>query len=86
MKAKKKPAIIDFISYDGVKKPVIDWVKTFGDDFDEHFINVPMGKLSVKTLEGTSYEVTDQDVIIRGIKGEYYPCKKDIFNQTYDII
>lgn len=36
----------------------------------------------VKTLEG-SIEVTKDSYIIRGIQGELYPCKKDIFLATY---
>lgn len=87
MRAKKKPVIIDFHEYDGYKNPVRDWVESLGDNFDEHFINEPMGTLKVKTLEGTSYDVDAQrDVIIRGVDGEYYPCKKDIFEKTYDIV
>lgn len=87
MKAQKKPVVIDFIYYDGVKQPVRDWVESFGDKFDDHFINEAMGTLSVKTLEGTSYAVAAEiDVIIRGVKGEYYPCKKDIFEQTYEVL
>lgn len=85
MKAQKKPVVIDFI-YDGVKQPVIDWVESFGDKFDDHF-NEANETLSVKTLEGTSYAVAaEADVIIRGVKGEYYPCKKDIFEQTYEVL
>lgn len=84
MKAQKKPIIIDFIEYDGFKRPIREWVESFGDKFEDHFINEVMGTLSVKTLEGTSYDVTPSDVIIRGVKGEYYPCKRDIFEQTYD--
>jgi len=86
MKAKKKPVIIDFCEYDGVKQPVRDWVELMGDNFDDHFINEAMGTLSVKTLEGTSYALTVDDIIIRGVKGEYYPCKRDIFIKTYDIL
>jgi len=37
----------------------------------------------VKTLEGW-HIVCPGDWIIRGIKGEYYPCKPDIFKQTYE--
>jgi hypothetical protein len=40
----------------------------------------------VHTLEGTSYDLQDGDWVICGIKGEYYPCKPDIFDQTYDSI
>ena len=52
----------------------------FEDYFDDNGEN-----LKVKTLEGTSYDITTSDVIIRGVKGEYYPCKKDIFEETYEI-
>lgn len=37
----------------------------------------------IKTLEGV-HIVCPGDWIIKGIKGEYYPCKPDIFEATYD--
>ncbi len=37
----------------------------------------------VDTLEGV-YTATEGDYIIKGIKGEFYPCKPDIFEQTYE--
>ena len=41
--------------------------------------------LAIKTLEGIHYALPG-DYIIRGIKGEVYPCKPDIFKQTYEPI
>jgi hypothetical protein len=43
----------------------------------------PLGTLDIPTLEGT---MTAQpgDYIIRGVQGEVYPCKPDIFEQTYE--
>lgn len=44
------------------------------------------GKLScimIKTLEGTM-RADIGDFLIKGIKGEFYPCKPDIFKQTYE--
>lgn len=41
--------------------------------------------LKILTLEGT-HEATIGDFIIKGIKGEFYPCKEDIFNLTYDLV
>lgn len=38
---------------------------------------------SIKTLEG-DHIVCPGDMIIKGIKGEYYPCKPDIFIESYD--
>lgn len=42
------------------------------------------GGVHVHTLEGTSYDLKDGDWVIRGVKGEYYPCKPDIFAVTYE--
>ena len=39
--------------------------------------------LSISTLEGTM-RVSPGDWIIKGVKGEFYPCKPDIFEATYD--
>lgn len=91
MKAQKKPVIIDYFDpKDKSSFQLGKWIESFGDIPKDHINVTPKEeggrKITVKTLEGTSYEVTDQDVIIRGIKGEYYPCKKDIFEQTYDKI
>lgn len=37
----------------------------------------------VRTLEG-EMEISENDWIIRGVNGEYYPCKPDIFEKTYE--
>lgn len=39
--------------------------------------------LAIDTLEGTMYASLG-DYVIRGVKGEFYPCKPDIFELTYD--
>lgn len=74
------------------KKPVIiEAVQFTGDNWEEvvHFINAPYKAfveeqyLLIPTLEG-DMRADKGDWIIRGIKGEYYPCKPDIFEQTYD--
>jgi hypothetical protein len=92
MKAKKKPVIIDYfpiIIGDNVSQ-LYDWVKSLGDKVEDNFVESPYSKdtsilsLKVKTLEGISYDISSDDVIIRGVKGEYYPCKKEIFESTYD--
>lgn len=41
--------------------------------------------LKIETLEGT-LTAQQGDYIIKGIRGEFYPCKKDIFEQTYEEI
>ena len=41
--------------------------------------------MKIKTLEG-DMEVSEKDFIIKGINGEYYPCKPDIFKKTYESV
>lgn len=43
------------------------------------------GNLIIETLEG-NHTASPGDFIIRGVKGEYYPCKPDIFEQTYEVV
>ena len=40
------------------------------------------GELYIETLEGT-HHASVGDYIIRGVKGEFYPCKPDVFELTY---
>lgn len=40
--------------------------------------------IEISTLEGV-LRATAGDVVIRGVKGEYYPCRHDIFTATYDL-
>jgi len=39
----------------------------------------------IETLEG-DMSVSKGDYIIKGVKGEFYPCKPDIFNETYEAV
>jgi len=64
------------------------WLKAFGDSFEHWFEFIDQGPdgaaLKVKTLEGTSYNTSPGDWILRGVEGEYYPCKSGIFEKTYE--
>jgi hypothetical protein len=76
-----------------IKKPlIIDAIKWDGENFNEivyNFVGIICGlrndnKLGVDTLEGRMLADVG-DYIIRGIKGEFYPCKPDIFEATYEL-
>ncbi len=43
------------------------------------------GEALISTLEG-NLVASPGDYIIQGIDGEYYPCKPDIFNETYELL
>ena len=83
-KYRKKPVVIEAIQWRG---PNHEEVKAFlGDDYvaltsERH----PGGKskIVVRTLEGT-IRADIGDWIIRGVAGEHYPCKPDIFEATYE--
>ena len=76
-----------------IKKPVkIQAVKWTGDNLKEisDFMNIDNLEISgndllaitINTLEG-DHLASNGDYIIKGIKGEFYPCKPDIFEKTY---
>ena len=77
---KKKPVIIEAVQYDGT----VESAKEI-DEFTNHTVTMaPVSSvLYIQTLEGLM-EASVGDYIIKGIKGEFYPCKPDIFEQTYE--
>lgn len=85
---RKKPVEIEAIQ---VLVEDDDLVTSFGC-FPEWAINAfekkiifydPNNGWSIKTLEG-DHRVSNGDFIIKGVQGELYPCKPDIFKQTYE--
>lgn len=80
----KKPVQIEAIEYDGspaANREIIDWTRgsetpAFMDDMDHT-------TLKIRTLEG-DHTVTVGDFVIRGVQGEFYPCKPDIFAKSYE--
>lgn len=79
-KFRKKPVIIEAIQFDGTNKfDICYFFKGYGT-FDAYFFN---DKIEIQTLEGV-ITASVGDWIIRGIKGEFYPCKPDIFEMTYE--
>ena len=77
MKFQKKPVVIEAIRWTG--KNFFE-IKSFCESCSQDGEN-----LTIPTLEGDHIANKD-DMIIKGIKGEFYPCKPDIFEQTYDRI
>lgn len=92
-KFRKKPVVIEAVIWDGGNlKEVIDFTGK-SPKWDEHFKSFEEYELFVKndrnvfkifTLEGTM-EASVGDYIIRGVNGEHYPCKPDIFEKTYEL-
>lgn len=81
-KYRKKPVVIDAFRWTGGPDQTEDpeWII---DRIRLGQVGFADGKMFIKTLEGVM-EATPGDYIIRGVKGEVYPCKPDIFEETYE--
>ena len=79
----KKPVVIEAIQYDGAN---ITEIETFVRGKLPTIMTSDLGtQLVISTLEG-DMKVSKGDYVIKGIKGEFYPCKPDIFKQSYNMI
>lgn len=76
MKYRKKPVIIEALQFNGDN---LKECEIFIEGNYDNTINYP----NIITLEGT-HRVSKGDFIIKGVKGEFYPCKPDIFEMTYE--
>lgn len=84
MKFRKKPIVIEAIQWTGDKNQKEDpeWlVKAINNSQ----ITISYPDMLINTLEGKMI-ARPGDFIIRGINGEIYPCKPDIFAKTYDMV
>ncbi len=89
MKYRKKPVVIEAIQWNGNNLEEV--MKFLNSEFSyaEHHtyhtskFTYAYDELFINTLEGTM-KVSIGDYIIKGINGEYYPCKPDIFEKTYE--
>lgn len=85
MKFKKKPIVIEAIQLKWENwNEICEFVSEdyFGGGFNPNK-DIDVVGLKIKTLEGTM-EAVENDWIIKGINGEFYPCKPDIFEKTYE--
>jgi len=83
---RKNPTIIEAFQLGGDIESVISiiaWIKlSHVDAYMAHGTN-PFAGIYIKTLEGTML-ASPGDWIIKGVRGEFYPCKEDIFHLTYE--
>ena len=84
MQYRKRPVVIDAIQWLGTTDSFRD-ICVWAPNIDlKTGYNATTRTLSIITLEGTMTAQCN-DWIIRGVKGEYYPCKPDIFEATYTL-
>ena len=77
MKYRKKPVVVEALQYDGFHTGQLNV-------FCGSKIVEPVGSSPfIRTLEG-DMTISKGDYVIKGVNGEFYPCKPDIFDKTYE--
>lgn len=89
MKYKKKPVIIDALCWTGLNPAeIMDFVgkdlivETYDAGYQAGATSLAIS-FKIRTLEG-NMNISIGDYIIKGVQGEFYPCKPDIFKETYE--
>lgn len=93
MKYRKKPVVIDAVQLrtNNIKE-VLEFLgqkvelntSADHDRFDDYCHIVRTQGMDIKTLEGVTI-ASINDFVIKGVKGEFYACKPDIFDMTYEL-
>jgi hypothetical protein len=81
---RKRPLVVDAIRWQGDTTAFARWEHELGAlpfDYDEFSGRY---RLRVRTLSGKQIEVVDGEWVIRGTKGEFYPCDPEVFEETYE--
>ena len=85
-KYRKKPVVIEAIQYtrDNIHE-VMNFIEEYSKEDNSRYLTYDAynNEYYINTLEG-KYLLTKSDYIICGVKGEFYPCKPDIFEMTYE--
>ena len=82
---RKKPVVVEAVQFDGSSTSIVairKWIS--GKIYAKPSVATrDRRSMLIHTLEGIM-EVRPGDWVIKGIEGEFYPCKPDIFDKTYE--
>jgi len=90
MKYRKRPVVIEARQFDGSwasARPILNWMEPDRpiDRSGARWSDQGGGRIFINTLEG-EMTASPGDWIIRGVSGEFYPCKPDIFDASYEAV
>ena len=83
MKYRKKPVVIEAVQFEDTPQRLTELSDFFGMEIVVDYTVRDRPILKIGTLEGVMVASVG-DWIIKGVKGEFYPCKPDIFEATYE--
>ncbi|SDJ76429.1 hypothetical protein SAMN04490247_3141 [Salimicrobium halophilum] len=84
-KYRKKPVAIEAIQFQDNTDTIHEISEWVGDDIAVNYNDPDSPYLRIETLEGTM-RADVGDYVIKGVNGEFYPCKPDIFEKTYEAV
>jgi hypothetical protein len=83
-KFRKKPVVVEARQYtEEDRASVVEWCGATSTGIDDCGCEYELKNIRIHTLEGVMLAAPG-DWIIYGVKGEFYPCKPDIFEATYE--
>ena len=86
MKYRKKPVVIEALQFFDKVDRISELSELMGNQsVVVNYENPDNPTLKIETLEGIM-TASEGDYIIKGVKGEFYPCKPDIFEKTYEAV
>ena len=86
MRYRKKPVVVEAVKFDGTNyREVLEFIHHDMNETGLSGAEKMKLPIVIETLEG-DMSVSVGDYVIRGIQGELYPCKPDIFEQTYQLL
>lgn len=80
---RKKPVVVDAVLWTGCNYADLELLQLDAAPGTELVFEVGKATVQIPTLEGVM-EARPGDYVIRGVKGELYPCKADVFAATYE--
>ena len=83
MKYRKKPVVIEAVQFVDTEESILKLSELGLDPVRVDYADLDNPVLKIETLEGLMV-ATEGDYIIKGVQGEFYPCKPDIFAETYE--
>ncbi|PNY87124.1 hypothetical protein [Staphylococcus agnetis] len=83
IKARKKPIEVECVQFTDIESA--EYIEEWSGAQVVYHVSKYRKILVVKTLEG-EMNATINDYIVKGVNGEFYPVKPDVFHKTYEVL